>query len=115
MCCGRGRTAYRVASARPQIQASAVAAQAAPASAAGAAPPVAVEAPMVEHAVAARTVPTQVGRRTEVVVRYLGSAGTRIVGPVTGRHYDVVPGPAPVAMEPRDAAVLLRQGHFART
>ena len=49
------------------------------------------------------------GQSTTVLLRHLGTGPARLMGPVTGRRYDVSPAQPDFAAEPRDAAVLVRQ------
>ncbi len=105
MCCGRGRMAYRMASQPALAPVAAPVAVAAAVAAEMRTPP----APAAEVAVGA-----VVGRSAAVTLRYLGRGAARVMGPVTGRRYDVSPDRPTLAVEPRDAAVLLRQGVFGR-
>ncbi len=103
MCCGSGRMAYRMTVSQPR---AAVPRQSVP-------PPASAPAPVPADPVASPPVPAP-GRSTAVSLRYLGVGSRRIIGPVTGLAYDVSAAQPVLAMEPRDAAVLLRQGVFAR-
>jgi len=76
--------------------------------------PVMTEAPETAAVVAETAAPAIVGRSAAVTLRYLGRGAARLIGPVTGRRYDVSPDRPTLALEPRDAAVLLRQGVMGR-
>jgi len=52
------------------------------------------------------------GPSTAVLLRHDGNSAVRAMGPVTGRRYDFAPGQAELPVDPRDAAVMLRQGAF---
>jgi hypothetical protein len=67
------------------------------------------------HNPAATTVPVSArGPSLSVILHCVQASAIRVRGPVTGRQYDFSGARPAQAVEPRDAAVLMRTGLFRR-